>query len=531
MRKKHFLILAAVLGVISLSLLGTNLRSQSGGRTNDLYRKLNTLQEIIGLVNENYVDPVEWENIMEGAFYGLLERLDPHSNYISREHLESITEQFVGKFQGIGIEFDIIDDWITVIAPVVGSPSERVGLHPGDKIVEIDGKSAYKFTQEQVMKTLRGPKGTSVNLKVRRPGQEKPISFTIVRDDIPIYSVLASFMINEKTGYILLNRFSGTTAEEVEAALQELEAQGMTQLLIDLRNNSGGYLEQAVKVVDKFVAVEDTLVFTLGRGSSMDQVHMAHRAGTHPQFPIIALINRGSASASEIVAGALQDLDRGLITGETSFGKGLVQRQWQLGDGSALRLTVGRYYTPSGRLIQRPYGDGSEQYYHDLFARPLDPAAQDSILATLPQYRTRAGRVVYGGGGIMPDESIPWDLKLTEQTMRLINNPERLFYQYAEQKAGELTGRYADVGSFMADYQPGKKERRGLADWLRKQGEEIDDEPFEADWGYLTTLVASEIAGLLWDREALYRVRLEQDNQVQATLKLFGQARELLALR
>ncbi len=175
MRKKHFLILAAVLGVISLSLLGTNLRSQSGGRTNDLYRKLNTLQEIIGLVNENYVDPVEWENIMEGAFYGLLERLDPHSNYISREHLESITEQFVGKFQGIGIEFDIIDDWITVIAPVVGSPSERVGLHPGDKIVEIDGKSAYKFTQEQVMKTLRGPKGTSVNLKVRRPGQEKPI--------------------------------------------------------------------------------------------------------------------------------------------------------------------------------------------------------------------------------------------------------------------------------------------------------------------------------------------------------------------
>ncbi len=338
-------------------------------------------------------------------------------------------------------------------------------------------------------------------------------------------------MINEKTGYILLNRFSGTTAEEVEAALQELEAQGMTQLLIDLRNNSGGYLEQAVKVVDKFIAVEDTLVFTLGRGSSMDQVHMAHRAGTHPQFPIIALINRGSASASEIVAGALQDLDRGLITGETSFGKGLVQRQWQLGDGSALRLTVGRYYTPSGRLIQRPSGDGSEQYYHDLFARPLDPAAQDSILATLPQYRTRAGRVVYGGGGIMPDESIPWDLKLTEQTMRLINNPERLFYQYAEQKAGELTGRYADVGSFMADYQPGKKERRGLADWLRKQGEEIDDEPFEADWGYLTTLVASEIAGLLWDREALYRVRLEQDNQVQATLKLFGQARELLALR
>ncbi len=531
MKKKPILLLAAVLGVISLSLLGTNLRSQSGGRTNDLYRKLNTLQEIIGLVNENYVDPVEWENIMDGAFYGLLEQLDPHSNYISREQLESITEQFVGKFQGIGIEFDVIDDWITVIAPVVGSPSERVGLRPGDKIVEIDGKSSYKFTQEQVMKTLRGPKGTSVNLKVQRPGLEKPLSFTIVRDDIPIYSVLGSFMINEKTGYILINRFSSTTADEVETALQELEAQGMTQLLIDLRNNSGGYLEQAVKVVDKFVAVEDTLVFTLGRGSSMDQVHMAHRTGTHPQLPIIILINRGSASASEIVAGALQDLDRGLIAGETSFGKGLVQRQWQLGDGSALRLTVGRYYTPSGRLIQRSYVDGSEKYYHDLFTRSLDPEVQDSILATLPQYRTRAGRVVYGGGGIMPDESIPWNLKITEQTIKLMNNPERLFYQFAEQKAGELTGRYADVGSFMADYHPGSKERQRLADWLRNQGEKVDDEPLEADWEYLTSVVASEIAGLLWDREAFYQVRLEQDNQVQAALKLFGQARELLALQ
>ena len=531
MKKKRILFLAAVLSVVFLNLPGANLRSQSRGRTNDLYRKLNTLQEIIGLVNENYVDPVEWEDIMDGSFDGLLERLDPHSNYISREQLESITEQFAGKFQGIGIEFNIINDWITVIAPVIGSPSERVGLRPGDKIVEIDGKSSYKFTQEQVMKILRGPKGTSVNLKVQRPGQEKPLSFTIVRDDIPIYSVLASIMLDEKTGYILINRFSSKTADEVEAALQELESQGMTQLLIDLRYNSGGYLEQAVKVADKFVAVEDTLVFTLGRGSRMDQVHLAHRAGTHPQFPIIILINQGSASASEIVAGALQDLDRGLIVGETSFGKGLVQRQLPLSDGSALRLTVGRYYTPSGRLIQRPYGNGNEEYYHDLFTRPLDPAVQDSILATLPQYRTRAGRVVYGGGGIMPDETILWHIKLTEQTVKLRNNPERLLYQYAEQKAGELKGRYADVGSFMAKYNPGRKERQQMADWLRKKGEEIDSEPFETDWDYIANLVASDVAGLLWDREALYRVRLEQDNQVQAALLLFGQARELLALR
>lgn len=531
MRKKHLLVLAAISGVILFSLGGASLRSQPGGRSNDLYRKLNTLQEIISLVNDSYVDPVNWDDVMEGAFGGLLERLDPHSNYIPKEQLESINEQFLGKFQGIGIEFDIINDWITVIAPVVGSPSERVGLRSGDKIVEIDGKSAYKFTQEQVMKTLRGPKGTIVKLKVRRPGLEKPVSFTIVRDDIPLYSVLASIMLDERTGYILVNRFASTTADEVEAALLELEAQGMTRLLLDLRNNSGGYMEQAVKVVDKFVAVEDTLVFTLGRESKMDQVFLSRRAGTHPQYPIIVLINRGSASASEIVAGGLQDLDRGLIVGETSFGKALVQRQWRLSDGSALRVTVGRYYTPSGRLIQRPYGEGTDKYYRDLMARSADPKVMDSLLATLPRYWTRARRVVYGGGGIMPDESIPWTLKLTDQTIQLMTNPDRLLYQYAEQKAQELNGHYTDVDAYIAGYHPGKKERGELAVWLRKRGQKIEDESLKADWEYLVTGIASEVAGLLWDREALYRVRLEGDNQLQAALKLFGRAQDLLALR
>jgi carboxyl-terminal processing protease len=531
MKKKRLFAFAAVLVVVLVSLMGGRLKSQPAGRTDDLYRKIQTLNEIINLVNENYVDPVEWDSIMEGAFDGLLERLDPHSNYIPKERFESINEQFVGKFQGIGIEFDVIDGWITVIAPVAGSPSERVGLHPGDKIVEIDGKSAYKYTQEQVMQTLRGPKGTSVNLKVRRPGLEKPIAFTIVRDDIPIYSVLAAIMLDEKTGYILINRFSSTTGDEVEAALKELESEGMTRLLIDLRNNSGGYLEQAVEVVDKFIAIEDTLVFTMGRGARMEQVHLAHKAGAHPQYPIIVLINRGSASASEIVAGALQDLDRGLIVGETSFGKGLVQRQWRLSDGSALRVTVGRYYTPSGRLIQRSYGGGTEQYYHDLFSRSDDPQILDSLLATLPRYRTRAGRLVYGGGGILPDEPIPWDLDLDDQTIRLLNNPDRLLYQYAEQLAMELNGRYPDVASFVEGMDMDEKEREVLAMWLREQGEETKDKSLEADWDFLANRVASEVAGLIWDREAQIRVRLDRDKQVKEALKLFGQARDLLALQ
>ncbi|UCD36669.1 MAG: S41 family peptidase [Fidelibacterota bacterium] len=531
MRKKRLLVLGVVASIIFFVLTGADLRSQPAGRTSDLYRKLNTLQEIISLVNENYVDAVVWDDVMEGAFDGLLERLDPHSNYIPKERFDAINEQFVGKFQGIGIEFDVIDGWITVIAPVAGSPSDRVGLRPGDKIVEIDGESAYKFSQEQVMQTLRGPRGTSVNLKVRRPGLEKPLAFTIVRDDIPIYSVLASIMLDEKTGYILINRFSSSTSEEVEAALRELEAEGMTRLLIDLRNNSGGYLEQAVGVVDKFIAKEDTLVFTLGRDSRMDQVHMAHQVGTHPQYPVIVLINRGSASASEIVAGALQDLDRALIVGETSFGKGLVQRQWRLSDGSALRVTVGRYYTPSGRLIQRPYGEGTDKYYHDLISRSADPKVQDSLRATLPRYRTRAGRLVYGGGGIFPDEPVPWNLDLSDQTIQLLNNPERLIYQYAERRAAELNGQYPDVGAFLVGYDRTEEERTRLAAWLRKHGEKVEAEPLETDWDFLVNRVASEVAGLIWDREAQIRVRLDQDRQAKAAMDLFDQARDLLALR
>ena len=531
LKKRRVFLLSVILLLVVFSISAVRLRSQSSGRTSDLYRKIQTLNEIINLVNENYVDPVEWDGVMEGAFDGLLERLDPHSNYIPKERFETIQEQFVGKFEGIGIEFDIIDDWITVIAPVPGTPSERVGLRAGDKIIEIDGNSAYKFTQEQVFETLRGPKGTAVNIKVRRTGQEKPLSFTIIRDEIPIYSVLASILLDENTGYILINRFSSTTSEEVETALQELEAEGMTRLIIDLRNNSGGYLEQAVEVADKFISVEDTLVFTLGRGSSMDQAHMSHRRGTHPNYPVIVLINRGSASASEIVAGALQDLDRGLIVGETSFGKGLVQRQWRLSDGSALRVTVGRYYTPSGRLIQRPYGEGNDQYYHDLMSRTSDPEALDSLLATLPLYHTRGGREVYGGGGIMPDEIVAWNPRLSDQTIRLLNNADRLLYQYAELKAMELRGRYAHAGDFITEYQPGKKERAKMMEWLREHGMDILDEPFEADWEFIANRLASEIAGLMWDREEQIRVRLEADKQVQTALTMFNLAEELVAAR
>lgn len=530
MKIRHAILLLLVTSIVTYGVTKATARPQEQRKSADLYRKINSLQEIISLVNENYVDPVDWDEVMQGAFNGLLESLDPHSNYIPKDQFESINEQFVGKFQGIGIEFDVINKWITVIAPVVGSPSDQAGLRAGDKIVAINGESAFEYSRAKVMQTLRGPKGTAVDLTIRRPGLEKDIKVTIIRDDIPIYSVLAAIMIDERTGYILLNRFSSTTADEIEDALDKLEALGMTQLLLDLRNNGGGYLEQAVEILDKFISGPDTLVFTRGRQPSMNQVHMSHGQGTHPNYPVIVLINRGSASASEIVAGALQDLDRGLIVGETSFGKGLVQRQWKLSDGSALRVTVGRYYTPSGRLIQRPYNEGSEQYYLDLYTRSNDPQVMDSILSTLPRHQTRSGRVVYGGGGIFPDIQIILEVNLSPATISLINQTDRLFFRYAEILAEEKNGNYANVKAFLKEFSMDDADRRRMIEWITDQTEEFDLEAFENDWEYVENQVSRQVAGLLWDREAFYRVWLDNDNQAQKALELFGEARALAGL-
>ncbi|MFC1480865.1 S41 family peptidase [Candidatus Neomarinimicrobiota bacterium] len=530
-KRRSIGLLVMVALAVAINLLVAKLQPQSGERTNDLYRKVTTLQEVINLVNENYVETVEWNDVIEGAVNGLLETLDPHSTYITSEEFESINEQFVGKFEGIGIEFDIINGWITVIAPVEGSPSQKIGLRPGDRIIEIEGKSAYKFTQTQVFSTLRGEKGTPVNIKISRPGLEQPLDFTIIRDRIPIYSVPASIMLDETTGYVLIGRFAHDTAEEFEAALQELEHAGMQKLIIDLRNNGGGFLEQAVQIVDKFIALEDTIVYTIGRQPSINQVHRAHKALTHDPIPIIILVNRGTASASEIVAGALQDHDRALIVGETSFGKGLVQHQFRLSDGSALRVTVARYYTPSGRLIQRPYGDGNRKYLHDLYSRDDDPVAIDSIRATLPRYKTRAGRTVYGGGGIQPDIRIPFDLELTKSTINLLNDPDRLFFQFAEELAQEAKIEYSDLDQYIEKHLPDDDARKKLEAWLKERDYVLLAEDLEKDWAYIGNRISSEVAGIIWGKEALYHLRLRGDNQVLSAMTFFDQASELTGLQ
>ncbi len=305
----------------------------------------------------------------------------------------------------------------------------------------------------------------------------------------------------------------------------------MEKLIVDLRNNGGGYLEQAVQIVDKFIALEDTIVYTIGRQPAVNQVHRAHKTATHKPMPIVILVNRGSASASEIVAGALQDHDRALIVGETTFGKGLVQHQFKLSDGSALRVTVARYYTPSGRLIQRPYGDGNRKYLYDLYNRDDGPATIDSIRATLPRYKTRAGRTVYGGGGIQPDVIVPSDLDLTKSTISLLNDPDRLFFQFAEVLANEAMGEYSDFDHYINNYLPGDDTRTKLVTWLKERDFEPSVEDLEKDWAYIGNRISSEVAGFNWGKEALYQMRLKGDNQVLSAMTLFAQASELTGLQ
>ncbi|MFQ6611317.1 MAG: S41 family peptidase [Fidelibacterota bacterium] len=518
--KKGLLIILA--GVILIGIFGF----QSDAAKNK-YRKMKTLSQLIQLVDKNYVEEVDMDDILEGAIEGMLDRLDPHSNYISEEHIKTVNEQFAGKFEGIGIEFAILDGYITVISPIPGTPSERAGLQAGDKIVRIDGESAYKITQEDVLNKLRGPKGSEVLVSIRRSGLDDPFDVTLIRDEIPIVSVLASFMYKENSGYIKLNRFASTTSQEIEEALEELEAQGMEQLILDLRNNGGGYMDQAIKIVDMFVSSNDTIVFTKGRLPDSNEVFRAHKWGTHKKYPIIVLLNRGSASASEIVSGALQDLDRGLIIGETSFGKGLVQRQYPLQDQSAARITIARYYTPSGRLIQRDYDAGIDDYYADL--RQEDREASDTTLAHRPEFKTKNGRTVYGGGGITPDIHVVSDLDIASSTSQLIWNSKRPIFNYSNTFKDEISQKYNSYEEFASNFDLSEDDLKAFEHWLDEKEIEYVADDLEKDWRIIKTRISAEIAGAVWGKNYLYKNLLDIDIQVNEAIKHFDEAKNLIA--
>lgn len=399
---------------------GANVNQNYHASTND---KINSLLDYI---EYQYVDTINKKDLVEKTVTSMLQSLDPHSSYIAASEFETVNEPLEGNFDGIGVEFNIIKDTIRVINPIEGGPSEKIGIRAGDKIVKVEGKNVagVKITNKEVFDKLRGKSGTVVKVSILRSGIIKPLEFNITRDAIPLYSLDASYMVKSGIGYIKISKFAATTYDEYLKAFNELSKQGMKKLILDLRGNPGGYLNAAVDISDEFLTNGLQIVYTQGKANPK-KTYKATTRGSFENNPLVVLIDEGSASASEIVAGAVQDNDRGIIIGRRSFGKGLVQDQLQLPDGSAIRLTIARYYTPTGRCIQKPYSDDKDQYYNEEYDRYTNGELlnKDSIkLDKTKTYKTPEGKTVYGGGGIMPDVFVPID---TAKTNSFLN---KVFY-------------------------------------------------------------------------------------------------------
>jgi carboxyl-terminal processing protease len=403
-----FFSLAVVFGMfIGYKLHGNMPVARSMFRTGSL----GPLQEVFELIRTRYVDDVNLDSVGNQAIEEVLTNLDPHSVYIPAKELKSVNEDLAGRFEGIGIEFNIFDDTVHVLTVLKDGPSDKAGLQPGDRILRVGDSSvaAAGITSEAIRSLLRGPRGTKVNVVVRRGDGQLP--FEITRGYIPLYALDASYMLQPGTGYIRLNKFSETTYEEFMEALEKLKGEGMKHLVLDLRDNGGGILEEAVEMADEFIDGSRLVVYTEGKHIPRRD-YTSRRTGLFEQGKLVLLMNEGSASASEVLAGALQDWDRATVVGRRSFGKGLVQEQYNLRDGSALRLTVARYYTPLGRSIQKPYTEGNEKYNEEILDRYTTGklANADSNLKTIGKaYRTKSGKTVYGGGGISPDIFVPID--------------------------------------------------------------------------------------------------------------------------
>lgn len=437
-------------------MLGFLINSVTVGKQSFLQKSYNKLDDILNYVDMKYVDTINKKELTDKAIDKLLSNLDPHSVYIPASDVSEVNESLEGNFEGVGIEFSVVEDTITIVTVIPGGPSEMVGMKAGDRIVKINDTivAGIKIKDTDVKRKLRGPKGTEVKVGVLRAGRAEILEFDIKRDKIPLYSVDAAYMLTDVTGYIKISNFSSTTHQEFAEKIQRLEREGMKKLVIDLRGNPGGYLQAATQIADELLGGEKLIVYTKGKAYDR-QDYNAGKPGLFEAGDVTVLIDQNSASASEILAGAVQDWDRGTIIGRTSFGKGLVQEQYELRDGSVIRLTVARYYTPSGRSIQRPYSEGNEEYYNDLYERYMrgefvheDTAAtSDTVI-----YKTAKGRKVYGGGGIRPDVFVPLDTSAeNDYVFALRSYVPEFVYKYTSKHPG-LMDSYKDVRQFRKEF-------------------------------------------------------------------------------
>lgn len=448
----------------------------SGNKLGIINTSSNKLNALLRIIDDQYVDTVNISDLVEEAMPQILSELDPHSSYIPAKDLEAVTADLKGSFSGIGIQFTIQNDTIHVNNVIQGGPSEKVGLMAGDRIVEVDDSAFVGkiVTNEEAMKRLKGEKGSKVKLGVYRPGEKELLHFTVVRGNIPVKSIDAAYMINEKVGYVKVNKFGETTYPELLIALAKLSQKNCEGLIIDLRGNTGGYMAAAIQMVNEFLPNNRLIVYTQGRKSPR-QDYNSNGTGSNQKMPLVVLVDEGSASASEIFAGAIQDNDRGTIVGRRSFGKGLVQQPIEFSDGSAIRLTIARYYTPSGRCIQKPYEKGKESEYElDLLTRYEHGEffSDDSIKQNETEvYRTRLGRPVYGGGGIMPDIFVPQDTTGMTSYFRMAANRGliiRYTFEYTDQNRSTLQ-KY-DTTEKMEEYLKKQNLLNNFAAWAEKKG-------------------------------------------------------------
>ena len=505
------------------------------GAKNDIVSGYLKFKEILTYVQRDYVDKVDTDELVETAISHMLEKLDPHSVYIPSKELELAKSQLEGEFEGIGIEFNIIKDTIYVVAPLSGGPSEEVGLQSGDKIVKVDGEvvAGTGIDNRDVFDLLRGKKGTEVKVGIKRKGAKDLMSFTIIRDKIPQESVDASYMVNNEIGYIKVSRFAASTYDEFRQALSELKSQGMSKLILDLQGNPGGYMDRAINMADEFLRDNAMIVYTEGKQPRYNSEARAYREGQFERQPIIVLIDEGSASASEIVAGALQDNDRALIVGRRSFGKGLVQMPIPLDDGSELRLTISRYYTPSGRSIQKPYEEGSKEYGQDMRHRyehgELFSADSIHFDDSLKYETINKGRVVYGGGGIMPDFFVPLDTSnISNVSLGKLYNTNAireytlLYYENNKAKLEAM-----DYEDYRTDFEVSDKMLDDLFNIAREAGEEIDKEEMGQATDFIRNRVKGLIARSVWGNDGAFPIFNQQNVILQKALDLFDEAERL----
>ena len=474
------------------------------------------LKQVLEYIDNKYVDTVDIKKKVEEVIISTLKELDPHSTYISKEEVEEVNQPLIGNFEGIGVYFNILQDTIVIISTISGGPSEKVGIKAGDRIIEVEGENIANIgiTNEGVKERLLGEKGTKVRVGIKRKNVTETLEFTITRDQIPIFSIDAAYMIEDEIGYIKLNKFSATSKAEFIEAVEKLEKEGLKNLIFDLRQNGGGYLSASVEIADQFLKKDQLMVYTEGINSEKKE-YFATSDGEFEKGRLVVLIDEGTASASEIVSGALQDWDRAVLIGRRSYGKGLVQRPFNLVDGSIIRLTIARYYTPTGRLIQKSYDEGVDKYKSEIENRfsngELLNSDSISFLDSLKYYTLEKNRLVYGGGGIMPDIFVPLDTtKLPDfYTLWLQNGIISDFIlKYTDNNREIINSKYADFNDFNKKYSHDNNFYEELIQFAKselKSTDTIDINNFKNE-EYINLQLKSLIARDLWTENEYYQV-------------------------